>query len=274
MNISASLVLYNSPKAQFEACIASFLSACPLGTLYVADNSPAPLQSHHFEGDPRVIYRHMSSNVGFGAAHNVCLQDACRDSDLHLLLNPDLSFSAGMVGPLVQAFADDADLVAAMPQIRYPDGKLQRLCKLLPTPSDLLIRRFMPVRAWQDRRNAVYELHDLPQDRASEVPTLSGCCVMVRSKTLLEVGGFDERFFMYMEDVDLIRRLGMRGAVRYLPAAHVLHEYAKGSYRNRKLLGYHLRSAILYFNKWGWFFDPYRRRVNNACLRRLGGGTA
>jgi len=164
--------------------------------------------------------------------------------------------------------------MAAMPQIRYPDGSLQRLCKLLPTPSDLLVRRFLPIRSLQERLNSRYELHSLPQDRASEVPTLSGCFLAMRSADLLAIDGFDERFFMYMEDVDLVRRLSRRGAVRYRPDIHVVHEYAKGSYRSRKLLGYHLKSAILYFNKWGWFIDSYRRRINAACLDRLCGKEA
>ena len=268
MKVSASLVLYNSCQAQFEACIDSFLVAWPDGCLHVADNSATPLSSSRF-ADPRVRYEHMARNLGFGAAHNTCIRTACIDSDLHLLLNPDVQFGSEVVSALVDAFARNPRLVAVMPQIRYPDGSLQRLCKLLPTPADLLVRRFVPFRAWRERRNARYELHALPQDRESEVPTLSGCFLMMRSADLLAVDGFDERFFMYMEDVDLIRRLGMRGETRYVPFVHINHEYAKGSYRNRKLLGYHLRSAILYFNKWGWLLDAYRKRINDACLRAI-----
>lgn len=270
MNISASLVLFNSPVRQFESCIDSFLAACPEGVLHVADNSADPLISQRFTHS-RVVYRHMSRNLGFGAAHNVCMRDACTRSDIHLLLNPDVHFGTDVIEALSAAFTQDLNLMAAMPQIRYPDGTLQRLCKLLPTPSDLFVRRFLPIRSLQEQRNSRYELHGLPQDSVSEVPTLSGCFLAMRSIDLLAIEGFDERFFMYMEDVDLVRRLGLRGAIRYLPEVHVVHEYAKGSYRSRKLLGYHLKSAILYFNKWGWLIDSYRRRVNAACLERLGG---
>lgn len=268
LKVSASLVLYNSPRAQFEIVIRDFLAAAPHTTLYIADNSPQPLTSACFDL-PGVHYRHMATNIGFGAAHNVCIRAACTDSDLHLLLNPDIHFSPDVLERMAAAFEADPALVVAMPQIRYPDGALQRLCKLLPTPMDLIVRRFLPVRAWRDRINDRYELSRLPQDRPSEVPTLSGCFMLIRSATLAAMGGFDERFFMYMEDVDLVRRLGLLGAVRYLPDGHVVHEYAKGSYRNRKLLGYHLKSAVRYFNKWGWFVDGHRRRVNDACLRSI-----
>jgi len=67
------------------------------------------------------------------------------------------------------------------------------------------------------------------------------------------LGGFDERYFMYMEDVDLVRRCASLGKVKYLPKMTVVHEFSKGSYHNPKLLRYHVCSAIMYFNKWGWF---------------------
>jgi GT2 family glycosyltransferase len=268
LKISASLVLFNSPREQFEVVIRDFLAASQDGMLHVADNSPQALESECF-ALPRVHYRHMAANIGFGAAHNVCIREACSGSDLHLLLNPDIHFEPHVLQRMADVFASDPTLVVAMPQIRYPDGKLQRLCKLLPTPMDLIVRRFLPVPVWRDRLNDRYELSALPQDRPSDVPTVSGCFMLMRSPAIAAIGGFDERFFMYMEDVDLVRRLGLAGAVRYLPDTHVVHEYAKGSYRSRKLLGYHLKSAVRYFNKWGWFVDRHRRRVNAACLRAV-----
>jgi len=88
-------------------------------------------------------------------------------------------------------------------------------------------------------------------------------------RSIAPVGWFDERFFMYMEDVDLVRRIGDVSDAVYLPSVQVKHAYAKGSYRSRKLLGYHLRSAILYFNKWGWFIDQDRRERNEKALANL-----
>lgn len=268
MKISASLVLFRSPKDQFETVIRNFLEAAPDGTLYIVDNSPVALTSEWFSHN-RVVYSHSGANVGFGAGHNIAFALACPDSDLHVLLNPDIHFGADAIDGMVKLFETHAGAVVAMPRVVYPDGSLQRLCKLLPTPVDLLIRRFMPFAQVRQKIDARYELHDLPQDRVSEVPTLSGCFLMARSRVLLELGGFDERYFMYMEDVDLVRRLGEQGSVLYAPHCTVVHEYAKGSYRNRRLLGYHVRSAVHYFNKWGWLFDGDRVRRNRVCLRSL-----
>jgi len=268
MKISGSLVLYRSRKDQFEAAIANFLEAVPNGVLHVVDNSPVALESELF-AHPRVVFMHSGANIGFGAGHNRAIRHACRDSDLHLILNPDIRFENNVLEELSAMFRDDPQLVVAMPKIVYPDGSLQRLCKLLPTPMDLLIRRFLPLRGLRQKLDYRYEMHELSQEMVSEVPTLSGCFLIVRSRTLLDVGAFDERYFMYMEDVDLVRRLAMRGTALYVPDTTVVHEYAKGSYRNYRLLSYHVRSAIKYFNKWGWFFDAHRSARNRACVRQM-----
>lgn len=266
--LTASLVLYNSQSAQFETAISSFIDAAPDSQLFVMDNSPVPLQSNWF-AHPQVVYVHNECNLGFGAAHNRAMRSCLMSSDLHLILNPDIRLNTSAISYLVGRFEADPGLAAAMPTILYPDGELQRLCKLLPSPLDLFIRRFLPVaniRRWIDRR---YEMHALSQEVPSEVPSLSGCFLLVKSSALQEVGGFDESFFMYMEDVDLVRRLASIGKAMYFPNVSVIHEYAKGSYRDPKLLRYHLNSAVKYFNKWGWIFDRQRSKRNAAMLTRL-----
>jgi GT2 family glycosyltransferase len=86
---------------------------------------------------------------------------------------------------------------------------------------------------------------------------------------LRTVGGFDERFFMYLEDVDLSRRIGRVARTVYVPYVSLIHAYEKGSYKSMKLFFYHVHSAIRYFNKWGWFRDPGREAINRATLRQI-----
>jgi GT2 family glycosyltransferase len=268
MKISCSLVLYRSRKDQFETAIENYLEAVPEGVIYVVDNSPSPLESVLFT-HARVIYLHNQENVGFGAAHNRAIRQGCLTSDLHLILNPDIRFGADVLEEIAELFRREPKLVVAMPKIVYPDGSLQRLCKLLPTPIDLIARRFVPVQKLRQRLDYRYEMHELCQQRPSEAPTLSGCFLVARSDALIEADGFDERYFMYMEDVDLVRRLAMKGKSLYVPTVEVVHEYAKGSYRNYRLLSYHIQSAIRYFNKWGWIFDSYRKSRNRFCSENM-----
>lgn len=268
MKITGSLVLYQTSQDEYEAVIKSFLLASDDGDFYVMDNSQLPSSSELFSHH-RVQYRHIGKNVGFGAAHNQAIRACCPTSDLHLIVNPDIRFERQSLADMKQYFNLDPNLVAAMPKIKYPNGELQQLCKLLPNPTNLFVRRFIPISKIRNAMNAKYELHSLPQDHAIEVPTISGCFLLVRSKELISIDGFDPRFFMYLEDVDLVRRLSSRGNIQYLPTSSVIHAYAKGSYGNIRLLKYHIISAIKYFNKWGWIFDGERSRINNKILSKL-----
>jgi len=269
MILSSSLVLFHNDPTQYGQAIRCFLEGCE-GILYVVDNSLAPLQHELFE-HPRVRYVYAGKNLGFGKAHNRAFAMAGGTSDAHLLLNPDILFEPHVLPELGRFLSANPKAGAVMPRITYPDGSLQRLCKLLPTPVDLIFRRFIPSGRIKAKINQRYEMHALAQDRPSRVPTLSGCFLLIRSDLLHRLGGFDERFFMYMEDVDLVRRIGDVSDAVYLPSVQVTHAYAKGSYRSLKLLVYHLRSAIFYFNKWGWIFDKDRRERNKKVLADLGG---
>ncbi len=103
-----------------------------------------------------------------------------------------------------------------------------------------------------------------------EVPSLSGCFMFMRVSVLREIGGgFDERYFMYAEDLDLCRRIGEVSKTMFFPKVSVVHEYEKGSYKNKKLLKYHITSVIKYFNKWGWLFDSKRKEKNQYCINSL-----
>jgi GT2 family glycosyltransferase len=268
MRITASLVLYHNQPEVFGVAISSFLDGCD-GILYVVDNSASPLE-HPLLASSRVHHIVPGRNLGFGAAHNVALERIGDYSDLHLILNPDVSFGINVLPYLIQRMASDQEIGVLMPAIFYPNGELQRLCKLLPSPADLILRRFIPWPIVRERLDRRYELHLLSQDESSDVPSLSGCFLLVRTNLLLQLGGFDERYFMYMEDVDLVRRIGNLARTVYEPAVAVTHYYAKGSYRNRKLLWYHIRSAWAYFNKWGWWFDPVRDVRNASALVNVG----
>lgn len=267
MVITASLVLFNTPSSQYSLSIHSFLNSCN-GFLYVMDNSAQPLNDQLFE-HPRVHYEHANANLGFGKAHNKAFASISHHSDLHLILNPDIAFDPDVLPTISKYFECYQEVGALMPKIVYPDGNLQFLCKLLPTPCDLIFRRFLPFATIKRHLNKRYELHALPQDRPMSVPVVSGCFLIVRTNLLRQVGGFDERFFMYMEDVDLVRRIGDAANIVYLPSVKVVHDYAKGSYANIKLLNYHIESAVRYFFKWGWFFDGVRKNRNSLIIKAL-----
>jgi len=242
-----------------------------INKLYFIDNSPTDRLRNDLEEETAYIFT--GENLGFGKANNIAMQKSIdANVDYHLLVNPDISFEKGVVEKLV-AFMDlNPNVGLVTPKVLYPDGTTQHLCKLIPTPFDLIGRRFFgwgPFRAYVDERNRKYEMHDSCYEKVMDVPILSGSFMMIRTSILKEVGLFDARYFMYLEDFDLCRRIGEVSRTVFTPEVSVIHEYEKGSYFNRRLFMHHIVSAVKYFSKWGWFFDKKRDDANKKCLAQL-----
>lgn len=268
MSISCAVVSYHNPPAQIADVLRS-VAATPGVAVTLVDNSrDDSLRAVAQQFGARYI--HCPDNPGFGAAHNIVIEEALAGGGTyHMVVNPDVSFGPEVI-PALHAFMEShPDVGLTMPDIRYPDGAHQHLCKLLPHPGDLLVRRFMPALYRLSGRLDAYEMRGSGYDRTMDVPALSGCFMFLRTAVLRKTGGFDERFFMYLEDVDLSRRVGRVARTVYYPAVSITHAYQKGSYKSTLLLKRHILSAIRYFNKWGWFFDAERAAVNRAAMRAL-----
>ena len=163
-----------------------------------------------------------------------------------LVINPDVYVKDGCLDRLFRYMESNTDVGLVMPNVVYPNGKRQYLCKLLPRPTDLLLRRLFGYRSKR------YEMRTQDYTKPFEAPSLSGCFMFIRSKALKDVGFFDESFFMYLEDLDLSRRMHEKYRTMFYPKAEVIHEHQKASYKDPRMLVVHTVSAIKYFNKWGW----------------------
>ncbi len=269
MRISCSVVCYRNSPEQIAQVLGSIVATGIGATIYVIDNSPTDNLSRTAARFGS-IYIHLPHNPGFGAAHNVAMRAAFeRDSEFHLVLNPDIRFSENVIPALLEYMEQHGEIGLMMPNIFYPDGQQQYLCKLLPNPVDLMIRRFFPALYRLSGRLAWYEMHSSGYHKIMDVPALSGCFMLMRTAVLRRTGCFDERFFMYLEDVDLSRRIGSLSRTVYFPYVSVIHDYGKGSYKSLKLLYYHARSEIQYFNKWGWFSDAEKKVINRMAIQKI-----
>lgn len=257
---NASIVLYKPNVAQLQSIVSLLLMSDRLLHLYLLDNSPIPTEMEW--GDKRVKYVVTGTNLGYGAAHNLALRKTLEQAvPFHFVLNADISFQLGTLERMVDYMFEHSDVGSAMPHVSYPDGSTQYLCKLLPTPLDVFGRRFLPAK-WMEKRNCRYELRESGYNREMNVPYLSGCFMLLRTEALLRVGLFDERFFMYPEDIDLTRRIHASYRTMFLPTEHIVHHHEKASYRSLRMLWIHASNLFLYFCKWGWLFDSERRRFN------------
>lgn len=267
--ISASIVLYNTDKDLLKSVLESY-HPNQERLLLIIDNSPTP--TDYFVNMKNVHYIFNGKNIGFGAAHNIAIHEAIKlKSEYHIVLNPDIEFDTAIIAELKHYCDEYPDVSYVLPKVIYPNGDLQYLCKLLPTPTDLIFRRFIPHFGHHNTHNDRYTLKDSGYNKIFNPPCLSGCFMFLRVSTLDQYQlFFDDRFFMYCEDFDLIRRIHRVAKTIFYPYVTIVHNHAASSYHDIKMLLIHISSACKYFNKYGWFFDKERDDFNQRVLSELG----
>ncbi|MDE5875237.1 MAG: glycosyltransferase family 2 protein [Muribaculaceae bacterium] len=265
--MTASIVIHNTPNAQLEVALECLLRS-DFRRIYILDNGTSGVDESVLKNE-KIDYRKIANN-GFGAGHNVALREVIAENPdgYHLVLNADVEWEGDAVKPLVEFMESHPDVGLVQPRIIYPDGQLQYTCRLLPTPADLFLKRFLPASVSRKRmRRYLLAGHDHRQPLNAAY--LQGSFMLLRNRALLDCGLFDERFFLYPEDIDLTRRLHERWKTLYLPLTEVTHTHNAESRRNFHLFLVHLANMARYFNKWGWFKDTQRRAFNRGVEKAI-----
>lgn len=265
--LTASIVIYNTKKELLDSILQSVLESKTVDHLFIIDNAPKD-ENKEILKKSKIIEYIPHENTGYGSSHNIALRKSIElGADYHVILNPDIRFEKNVLKDLVSFMELNKDAVYVLPKVTYANGELQYLCKLLPTPSDLFLRRFLPKTKWTEKKNDRYTLKHSGYDKTLNAPCLSGCFMFLRCSAIRDNEiFFDDRFFMYFEDFDLIRRLHRVGKTYYYPSVSIIHDHARESYKSKKMLKIHIQSAIKYFNKYGWVFDKERRKMNKQIL--------
>ena len=248
--VSGCIVTYNN-KDKIATTIESVLSmtqGVPF-TLYVVDNASTDGTAAYIrETFPSVVVIESEKNAGFGAGHNKVLPFL--QSKYHVVINPDILLKDDAITALCDYADAHEDVGLLSPQIRFEDGRVQQLGKKNPTVRYLGTHWFhkgdTPNKTMTD-----YCMLDMPQDKPFPITNATGCFMFFRTAAFLELGGFDERFFMYLEDCDIARRAAETYTVLHIPTVDVYHLWERGSKQSKKLLLIHVRSILKYFLKWG-----------------------
>ena len=267
-DVVGSIVIYKTDVQEVEHSIRQFL-AVPLEThLCIIDNSPTPLELSQIR-DPRISYYFANANLGYGRAHNIALRASHQRARYNLVMNTDITYAPKVVTRLVEFLNAKPKAGLAAPKTLYPDGSLQHVCRLLPTPTNMFLRRFLPGTPWTRRADSLYELRWWDHESVANLPYFQGSFMMLRTPLCNRLGGFDERFFLYGEDIDLTRRIHELAETLYVPEVHIRHQYRRWS--NCSLLGtwHGIQNNCRYFNKWGWFFDRERQKINGRVIASL-----
>lgn len=263
--ITSSLVLYHSPDDQVRR-ILQCIEDSIIDKVYVIDNSSSKNSEELCKRYSKAEYQ-THDNTGYGDSHNIGMRKALAiKSDYHLVVNPDIYFDNTTINELKNYMDSNKDVAQIMPKIINPQGELQYLCKLVPNPFDLILKRFFPGKI-KERMSYKFQLKFTDYNHIMNVPYLSGCFMFFRTSSFETVGMFDERFFMYPEDIDITRRMHENYRTVYYPFVSVVHDHAAESYHSKKMLKIHIVNMCKYFNKWGWFFDSKRREINKQILK-------
>lgn len=264
--INVSIVLFNHSLAEIDSLVKTLQKSTSISEIFLIDNSPTKQQELD---ELSLNYIFTGKNIGYGAGHNIAIRKTIEQNiPYHLVLNPDISFDETVLGT-IECFMNNNPIIGQlMPKVYYPNGKIQYLCKLIPTPFDLIFRRFFP-KNWTRKQKEKFELRASGYNKLMIVPYLSGCFMFLRTEALKNVGLFDERFFMYPEDIDLTRRIHQKYRTVFYPEVKIIHHHAQSSYESLKMLCIHVTNMIKYFNKWGWIFDKERKKINNNTINQL-----
>ena len=265
--LTISIVTYKTPLDELEKCFDS-LQSLVVDKIYVVDNSNLGYIASFCRNKEKVDYI-ASDNVGYGAAHNKAIREAlAAGSKFHLVLNSDVHFEPTALERLITYMNEHEDVAMVQPNIQNPDGSLQYTCRLLPTPANLIFRRFLPAKMVESM-NYKYLLKMFDHKKELNVPYHQGSFLFFRTSCLKKVGLFDERFFMYPEDIDITRRMHREYRTMFWPGITVIHAHRAASYKSVKMLFIHIWNMIKYFNKWGWINDRERKEWNRQLLENI-----
>lgn len=218
------------------------------------------------------IYLAMPNNAGYGAAMNAGIAALPPTVDWVLIANPDVTFLEGSIDTLVTAGQSSDDIGAVGPAVLNSDGTLYPSARAVPSLRTG-IGHALFVNLWQTNPwTRRYRQDSATSGDRRDAGWLSGACVLVRRSAFASIGGFDERFFMYFEDVDLGYRLGTSGWRNlYEPAATVIHSGAHStSAESALMVRAHHASARRFLSKKyaGWWLWPVRAVLNAGLALR------
>jgi GT2 family glycosyltransferase len=268
LDLVVSIVVYNSDLEILSNLCEKVLSSSLNLKLVLLDNSEVNYAYHfnNYKHDKRFSYIKTKKNKGFGAGHNIVIKEYANISKYLLFLNPDIVMNDRVLETLFKRMELNEKIGLCIPKILNVDGTIQYVNKKLPQPFDLIFRR---IRFFSKYGPSIvqklmksYELRDMYDFNAFLCPYISGCFMFCRSEVIQKVLGFDEKFFLYLEETDLARRMMKHADNVVFCDLSVDHVWARGPYDSVKLFLINVRSMCYYFGKWRWFFDQERKKLN------------
>ncbi len=248
--LTATIVLYNEDTKELSKTIDSFLNIPISKKLFIVDNSPFDDLNNKFN-HPDIEYVFVGKNIGFGGGHNRVIDQIKNVSTYHLILNPDVSFKPSTVPNLIKIIEKDKELALISPKVLFPNGEHQYTSRRYPSFFELIIRNISFLKYLFPSIIKKGEYHDKNLSQPFYPEFLHGCFQLYKTEYFVQLKGFDERYFLYMEDLDICKKIDVLGKKKmYYPKEEIVHILKKDSSKNLKLFFIHLKSSLKYFKKW------------------------
>lgn len=241
--ITASIVTYNNGDKAATICkqLIEFTKKYPL-RLYVIDNNSTDNTVELLNHIGGITLIKNSKNNGFGKGHNSVLKQGI--GKYHFIINPDIEISYDVLSAITDFMEQNKNIVMLNPTVLNPDGSEQRLPKEKPTFKRLFLGRIFP----HIRKS--YTWYNRVISDVTDVNFCSGCFLCIKGDAFEALGGFDERYFMYLEDADLTLRAQSYGGTVTAPQFSVTHLWQRESAKKIKLLLIHISSSLKFLIKW------------------------
>lgn len=203
-----------------------------------------------------IVLVQTGANLGYGCGNNIGVRHA--KGTYVLILNPDVSVEEDTLQKMVDYMDAHPDIGILGPQLYFFNGKIQDSCRRFMRPLDILIKR-TPLRVlpYFKQRLKKYLMEDYDHKSIQDVDLVTGACFLMKKSFFDSVGGFDERYFLFMEDADLCRKVwNAQHRVVYYPPAQALHYHKRLSggsifgLLTKRVFWIHVSSALKYFWKW------------------------
>jgi N-acetylglucosaminyl-diphospho-decaprenol L-rhamnosyltransferase len=241
-DVSAVIVNYKA-RDYLLRCVAS-LRADGVQEIVVVDNDSDDGSQAALAAVDAAAFVPSGANLGFGSAANIGA--AATSGRLLLIMNPDAVVVPGAVPALAAALDADGGLAVVGPRVENPDGTCYPSARRFPALGVAVGHAFLGLVRPDNRFTRRYKMLDVDRNRAADVDWVSGTCMLARRSAFEAVGGFDEAYFMYVEDVDLCWRLHRAGwRVGYEPGARVVHKVgASSDLAPYRMIAAHHRSLL------------------------------
>ncbi|MHB8896123.1 MAG: glycosyltransferase family 2 protein [Candidatus Geothermincolia bacterium] len=271
MNQVAAIIINKNTRDFLRQCLETIIAQDFAGgiTTWVVDNAST-------DGSPQMVLEEFpgvnlvwnQANVGYARACNQGIETATEP--YLLIMNSDTALSADTVAQVVACMERNPDAGVVAPLLRNTDGSLQYSCREFPSIKTAFVHAFLGLFRGENPHSARYKKMEWDHEQECDVEWVSGAFMALRRRALQDIGGFDEGYFMYVEDVDLCWRMWKAAwRVTYLPGAEVYHHIGMSSRAVPTRMVFHHHVSMLRFHR-KTYEGPLRGPVNAAVTAGVG----